>query len=119
MTKPILFHNPDCSKSRATLALLDERKVDYAVRLYLELPLDLSELQMLTTILEDGANSILREADAIKTDPSLNPSAMSLKERLELIANHPNLMQRPILMHRGVAKIGRPPESVLSLLDEI
>ena len=117
--KPILFHNPDCSKSRATLELLDQAGIDYEVRLYLETPLNLNELDAVSSALEDGAGAILREEDAVKANPNLDPATLDEAARLQLIADQPVLMQRPIVMRGQRAKIGRPPESVLNLFSDV
>jgi len=117
--KPILFHNPDCSKSRATQELLDQAGIDYEVRLYLETPLNLNELDAVSSALEDGASAILREEDAVKANPNLDPATLDEAARLQLIADQPVLMQRPIVMRGQRAKIGRPPESVLNLFSDV
>ena len=115
--RSILFHNPDCSKSRATLELLDRAGIDYELRLYLDLPLNLNELRAVSSALVDGESAILREEDVVKTNPSLDLATLAQAARLQLIADQPILMQRPIVMRGQRAKIGRPPESVLDLFD--
>jgi len=117
--QPILFHNPDCSKSRATLELLDQAGIDYELRLYLKAPLNLNELHAVSSALDDGPGAILREEDAVKSDPTLDPAVLDQAARLQLIADQPVLMQRPIVMHGQRAKIGRPPESVLNLFSNV
>lgn len=111
----VLLHNPACSKSRAVKALLDERGLDYALRPYLDQPLDLAELRALVTKL--GA----APADLVRTgEPEFAAAGLSARssddELLRSIAAHPALMQRPILVRGARARVGRPPEAVLELL---
>ncbi len=110
-----LYHNPRCSKSREALALLEERGVDLNVRRYLDAPLSLAELQSLAARLEDSTERLVRtNEDAWK---ALALEAPSDQQRLEAIAAHPRLLQRPVLDRGDRAIIGRPPEAILALLD--
>ena len=115
MTDTTIFHNPLCSKSRATLALLEDEGIDFRVQLYLETPSSVQALHALADQLIDGEMAILRTEDVAKVEPSVDPSSLTPSERIALIARHPELLQRPIVRYRGKAKIGRPPESVLAL----
>jgi arsenate reductase len=115
VTDITLFHNPRCSKSRATLALLEAEGLTFTVHLYLETPLSEQALLDLADQLIDGEETILRTEDAAKVEPDVDPSSLTLDERIALIVRHPELMQRPIVQLGDQAKIGRPPESVLEL----
>lgn len=115
MTDTTIFHNPLCSKSRATLALLEDEGIDFRVQLYLEAPPSEQALHALADQLIDGKAAILRTEDVAKVEPSVDSSSLTPSERIALIARHPELLQRPIVRYRGKAKIGRPPESVLAL----
>ena len=115
MTDITLFHNPRCSKSRATLALLEAEGMTFAVHLYLETPLSEQALGALADQLIDGEEAILRVEDTAKVDENIDASSLTSNERIALILRHPELMQRPIVQYRDQAKIGRPPESVLEL----
>lgn len=111
-----LYHNPRCSKSRETLALLEARNADIEVRRYLDEPLTLDELRELASRLDTPVDSLVRTNETEwKTLALATPSDA---QRLEAIASHPRLMQRPVLDRGDRAVIGRPPEAVLTLLDE-
>ena len=115
MTDTTIFHNPLCSKSRATLALLEDEGIDFRVRLYLETPPSKQALHALADQLIDGEKAILRTEGVAKVEPCVDPSSLTPSERIALIARHSELLQRPIVRYRGKAKTGRPPESVLAL----
>jgi len=114
----ILFlHNPKCSKSRATLALIEERGVAFETRLYLENPLGQEELAELGRRLDKTPVEFTRAGQAEFKDAGLDSSS-SADEILGAMAASPILMERPILVRGERAKIGRPPEDVLLLLDD-
>ena len=112
----LLLHNPKCSKSRATRALLEERGVDFATRLYLEDPLSKAEL-------EDLAKRLARRPiDFARTGQAEFAAAGVTRESsdaqiLEAMVSAPILMERPIVIRGARAAIGRPPEQVLEILD--
>lgn len=113
--KARIYHNPRCSKSRATLALLAEHGVDVEVIEYLKTPPSAAELRKLLAKLGRPARDIVRgNEDEFKTS---GVSMDAGEDRLlELVARHPKLLQRPIVVVGNKARIGRPPEAVLDLL---
>ena len=113
----LLLHNPNCSKSRATLALLEERGVDFRTRLYLENPLGEEELAELAGRLGKSPREFARVNQAEFTEAGLDESSGS-EEILSVMARSPILLERPILVRGDQAKVGRPPEDVLLLLDD-
>ena len=116
MTDLTLYHNPRCSKSRGALELLQARGLAPTVVKYLEEPLNAAQLQGLLGKLGVSARQLLRTgADEYK---SLNLADASLSEAqlIAAIAQHPKLMERPILETADKAVIGRPPEAILELL---
>ncbi|GJH41848.1 arsenate reductase (glutaredoxin) [Pasteurella canis] len=112
-----IYHNSRCSKSRETLALLEEKQIQPNVILYLEKPLSVLELQQLAQKL--GIKSV-REMMRIKDDLyyslGLDQPEVSEQQLLESIAVNPALLERPIVVNGEKAKIGRPPESVFEIL---
>jgi len=111
----LLLHNPCCSKSRATLALLEERGVDFEVRAYLEDPLSKEELASLAERLGRPPSGFVRAKEAAFAAAGCGPDSGD-DEILEAMARAPVLMERPILVRGRRAAIGRPPEDVLGLL---
>ena len=113
-----LFHNPQCSKSCAAKALLEERGIDFRVFHYLEEPLTEEELENVMRCLGlSKPRPMMREREKIYGELGLD----ELQENEDLIrAMTVNrvLIERPILVRGDRAVIGRPPERVLELLDE-
>ena len=113
----VLLHNPKCSKSRATLALLEERGVDFATRLYLEDPLDRGELEDLARRLAKPVVEFTRTKQQEFAEAGLDADSGE-GALLVAISKTPILMERPIVIRGDEAAIGRPPEDVLMLLDD-
>lgn len=116
MSTVTLYHNPRCSKSRAALALLEAAGVQPRVRLYLQDPPTLAELQTLVQALGTGARALLRSSETPYQALGLDDPACSDKELLQAIVAHPILLQRPLALAGNRAVVGRPPETVLELL---
>ncbi|MCZ6784016.1 MAG: arsenate reductase (glutaredoxin) [Proteobacteria bacterium] len=117
----LLLHNPRCSKSRAALALLEERKASFAVRMYLEDPLSRDELDELRRRLDRPAREWCRKGEDAFREAGLGGDAGNAGnagdgELLDLMVQHPIVIERPILVGRDRAVVGRPPEDVLDLL---
>ncbi len=112
-----IYHNPRCSKSRETLALLEARGLTPDVVRYLETPPDVTTLK--TLIAQLGFNSVrqlMRRKDDLYQSLELDNSALDEEELYRLLAEHPALMERPIVVHGEQARLGRPPEQVLEIL---
>lgn len=110
-----LLHNPRCSKSRAAKALLDERGVSYRERRYLEEPLSSAELAELRRRLALSPAEWLRRGEDELKQSGLSRES-SEPQLLAAMAAHPVLIERPILVARDRAVVGRPPERILELL---
>jgi arsenate reductase len=112
-----LYHNPSCSKSRATLALLEANDVKPEIRLYLEQGTSSKELEQLLSMLgmDDARNLMRKGEDAYKLEQLANIH-LTQSELITAMVNHPQLIERPIVIHQDQARIGRPPESVLEIL---
>lgn len=111
----LLLHNPRCSKSRAALALLEERGARFSVRPYLDEPLGRDELDELRVRLGRPVREWCRKGEEAFAASGLGDEAGDV-ELLDLMASHPIVMERPILVARSRAVVGRPPEDVLDLL---
>lgn len=110
----ILWHNPRCSKSRQTLALLQENGVEPDVRLYLKAPPTEEEIRAVQAALELPLRGMIRTGEALYKDLGLADADET--GLLAAMATHPILIERPIAITSQGARIGRPPEKVLELL---
>ena len=116
MSTYTIYHNPCCSKSRQTLAMLNERAIEIEIVEYLKSPLSVGELQTLQQKLGVPALAMIRSKEQAFKDLGLNDGRPSDASLLEAIATHPVLLERPIVVCADNAVIGRPPENVLELL---
>ncbi|MFB3303312.1 arsenate reductase (glutaredoxin) [Pseudomonas sp. AMR01] len=116
MTDLTLYHNPRCSKSRGALELLEARGLKPTVVRYLETPLSAAQLKALIGKLGIGARQLLRTGEDEYKALNLADDSLSEGQLIAAIAEHPKLMERPILETASKAIIGRPPENVLEIL---
>jgi arsenate reductase len=114
-----LYHNPRCSKSRGALELLRERGIEPQIVAYLDQPPSVAELQELLRLLGTGARSLLRDGEPEYTELGLADPSLDEEALIAAMAAHPRLIERPVFVHAGRAVIGRPPERVLELLDQV
>jgi arsenate reductase (glutaredoxin) len=112
----IYYHNPRCSKSRQGLALLEENKITPTVKEYLKEGLEEKELDALFKRLGKEPLEVMRTKEDVFKELNLKGKDLSRKEWLKIIAEHPVLLERPILDTGKKAAIGRPPEDLLSIL---
>ena len=110
----VIYHNPRCSKSRATLALLRERGVEPEVIEYLRTPPSAEELRRLLGLLGMTPRQLLRAKDAAAI--GLDTTALDDEALLQTMAANPAAIERPIVVHGERAALGRPPERVLDIL---
>ncbi len=114
--KARIYHNPRCSKSRATLKLLEDHGVDTEVIRYLDTPPDADTLRELLRRLGIGARELLRRGEAAFRDNGLDDPALDEAALIAAMVKHPILIERPIVVVGEAAVIGRPPERVLELI---
>ena len=112
-----IYHNPRCSKSRATLALLEERGIEPHIVRYLDTPPTAAELGKVLKALGIGPRALLRTGEAEYRDLDLAREELDDAALIEAMVAHPRLIERPIVVAGGKARIGRPPEAVLEILD--
>lgn len=115
MPDTLIYHNPRCSKSRQTLQLLQKRGIEPEVREYLKQPLTNDEINQLLNLLNIAPRGLLRIKEAEYQEAGLENQALSDEAIIEAMARHPKLIERPIVVHQGQARIGRPPEQVLEI----
>ena len=111
-----IYHNNRCSKSRATLALLQERADEVEVINYLDTPPNATELTGLLKQLGMTARQLLRTGEAEYVELGLDSPSLDDQALIAAMVAHPKLIERPIVVANGKAAIGRPPESVLAIL---
>ena len=112
-----IYHNPRCSKSRETLALLKEKGVEPQVVLYLETPPDAATIKKLLKMLGmKSARDLMRQKEDLYKSLNLADAGLSEAALIQAMVDNPKLIERPIVVHDGKARIGRPPESVLEIL---
>ncbi len=111
-----IFHNPRCSKSRTTLALLQEQGIEPEIRLYLDSPPDADELRSILKKLGITPRELMRKGEAEYRDQNLNNEALTDDDLILAMVSTPKLIERPIVLANGRAALGRPPESVLDIL---
>ena len=113
--KAKIYHNPRCSKSRATLALLQNRGVELEIIDYIATPPSRATLRELMRKLGGPALAIVRTEDQ-EFRPHAQ-RALTDEEVVDLLVAEPRLLQRPIVELSETARIGRPPERVLELFE--
>lgn len=111
-----IYHNPRCSKSRQTLQLLQDKGVEPEVVLYLETPPSRETLAELLQKLDLSARELLRSGEDAYKELGLKDKNLSEQQLIDAMAQHPKLIQRPIVIKGDKAVLGRPPENVLELL---
>jgi arsenate reductase len=111
----VFLHNPRCSKSRAALELVREADADLPVREYLRDTLSIDELRAIVTILGVRPIEIVRRTEAPYAELGLS-NATPDDDVLRAMAENPILIERPIIVRRGRAVVGRPPERVRDIL---
>lgn len=116
MSDYTIYHNPRCSKSRNTLALLKEHSIDPEVVLYLDQPPSAVEIEELLAKLGITAAQLVRRGEAAYKESGLS-GASTEREIIKAMAAHPKLIERPIVVKGKEAVLGRPPENVLELID--
>ncbi|MDA1372036.1 MAG: arsenate reductase (glutaredoxin) [Proteobacteria bacterium] len=113
-----IYYNPNCSKSRATLALLEENDVSPEIIYYLDTPPDKQQLIALLKKLNLSLRDILRKGEPDYVDLGLDDETLSEEIIFDLVSKHPLLIQRPIVVQGDKAILARPPEAVLALLQD-
>ena len=111
-----IFHNPRCSKSRATLALLQEQGIEPEIRLYLDNPPDATELSAILKKLGLKPRELMRKGEAEYREQGLADESLSDAQLIAAMVATPRLIERPIVLAGRKAALGRPPESVLGIL---
>ena len=111
-----IYHNPRCSKSRQTLALIRDRGIEPNIILYLEGMLTPEDVAHTLALLGLRAIDIIRKNEAEFKTYFGDANKVSDAELIKAMTRHPKVIERPIVIAGNKAVIGRPPENVLDIL---
>ena len=114
--KPLIYHNPGCSKSRETLQILEDNNTSPEIIEYLENPPGADELRHIIALLGIPAREILRTGEDAYQAAGLDADNLDEDKVIRAICEYPVLLQRPIVISGDRAVIGRPPSRVLEIL---
>ncbi len=112
----VIYHNPRCSKSRAALKLLHERGVEPQIVEYLKTPPSASRLKELLAMLDMAPRDLMRKKEEPYKKLGLGDAGLDDNTLVSAMVDNPILIERPIVVSDGKARLGRPPEQVLELL---
>lgn len=110
--KITIWHNQNCSKSNATMKLLLEHGIDLHVKYYLENHPTKKELEDVLTMLGMTPYELMRKSESVLEGKNITEDSPDL---IDLMLEHPVLIERPIVIKDDRAKIGRPPEDIINL----
>lgn len=116
MSEFTIYHNPRCSKSRQTLALMQENGVEPEIVLYLDNTPNEAELNTILTKLGLSPRALLRKGEDAYKEQGLANTSLDDNALLKAMCTFPKLIERPIVVKGENAILGRPPENVLALL---
>ena len=116
MTAVTIYHNPRCSKSRQTLELLKDKGIEPDIVLYLETPPSADQLAQLLDQLGLTPRALMRTGESEYKAEGLDDDTLDDNALIAAMVAHPILIQRPIVVANGQARMGRPPEAVLDIL---
>ena len=116
MTTATIHHNPQCGTSRNTLALLRERGIEPEVIEYLKTPPDRAALERLIAASGQPVADFIRSKEALYAELGLDSPGVTDAQRLDAVAAHPRLLQRPIVVTPRGVRVCRPAERVLEIL---
>lgn len=112
-----IYHNARCSKSRDTLALLQQQGITPSVVAYLETPPSPEDIRRLLSLLGmTDARALMRKNEAEYKELGLDAPELGQEALIAAMAANPRLIERPIVVNGQRAAIGRPPENVLGIL---
>lgn len=111
-----IYHNPRCSKSRATLALLVAKGIEPEIVEYLKTPPSKDEMGRILDGLAMAPRDLMRKKEEPYKTLNLGDEAVGRDALIEAMLENPILMERPVVVKDGKYALGRPPENVLEIL---
>lgn len=118
MTQATIYHNPRCSKSRASLALLEQQTDQINVIKYLETPPTEADIKTILKQLNKTVRDVLRRGESEYKQQGFADPKLTDDELINMLTKYPKVLERPIIIHQDQAVIGRPPENVLDLFND-
>ena len=109
-----IYHNPRCSKSRETLNIILENDIKPDIHLYLDNPLSIEEIKYILKLLNTSPDKIIRKNEEVYK--RLNLKDANEITLIKMMHENPILLERPIVVSKNQAIIGRPPENVRQLI---
>ncbi len=116
MSTTRIYLNPNCSKCRLSMQLLDDKGINPEVTEYLNEPPSIEELKNILDLLSLEPRELMRQHEAPYKELNLADESLSRDALIQAMIDNPVLIERPIIIHNGKATIGRPPEKILDIL---
>lgn len=116
MSSTRIYLNPNCSKCRLSMQLLDDKGINPDVTEYLNEPPSFEELNEILDLLSISPRELMRKHEAPYKELNLADENLSREALIQAMIDNPILIERPIVVHNGKATIGRPPEKILDIL---
>jgi arsenate reductase len=117
LSKNIFYHNPRCRKSRETLKLVEEKKVDFELVEYLKDPPHKEQIRFILDGLGKKPLEIMRTQEKVFKELNLSKKDIrSDNEWIDIMVKNPALIERPIFIYKNKVALGRPPEDVLKII---
>ena len=117
MNNLTIYHNPRCSKSRQTLQIIKDHGIQPTVVEYLKTPLNKLELESISKLLKKRPKDFVRKSEIDFKENNIKDIIENDIELMNKMVNFPKIIERPIIIYKNKAVIGRPPENVLKLLN--
>lgn len=119
MPKVVIWHNPRCSKSRATLSLLEQHGLDPEIVDYLATPPSAEDLKSVLRKLRKTPRELMRRGEAVYKELGLDQDGFTDDDLVKAMVENPILIERPVVIFGQRAALGRPPEDVLDLFTDL
>ncbi|HUD53336.1 arsenate reductase (glutaredoxin) [Parvibaculum sp.] len=119
MPKVVIWHNPRCSKSRATLSLIEQHGLDPEIIEYLKTPPSADDIKSVLKKLRMRPRDLMRKGEPVYKELALDNDKLTDDQLVKAMAENPILIERPVVIFGQRAKLGRPPEDVLDLFTDM
>ncbi len=111
----VIYHNPECSKSRESLEILETSKKDIQIIKYLDEPLKSEKLKKILKLLNITPIDLIRQNEPIWNE-NFSHLEFTDDELIDVMVEYPQLIERPIVINGDKAVIGRPPTKILDII---